>query len=81
MNYTWVDTVKQGEARARFTVADLRRNQPGNAETFSPTPHIATIRLVESKALDRKWPIFGGDVTCAYPHAPEYENEFREVPT
>ncbi len=54
LNYTWVDTVKQAEARARFTVADWWRNQPGNAETFSLTPHIATIRMVELKAIDRE---------------------------
>ncbi len=61
-NYAWVDAVKQGEARALFTVADLRRSKTDHAETSSPTPLTATVRLVELRALEKKWPTFGGDV-------------------
>ena len=29
------------------------------------------MKIMELKALDRGWPMFNGDVTCAYPHAAE----------
>ncbi len=71
MIYAWVDTAKRGEARARFTFADLRRKNKGNAEMLRPTPHTATIRLVELQAIEKKWFMFGGHVTCARPRAQE----------
>ena len=73
IGYTWVDTVKNGEARSRFTVADLKRNAPSRPDTFSPTPSPVSLAILELMALHKVHPIISGDVTCAYPHAPETE--------
>ena len=53
-------------------MADLRSKTDRNdVDMFCTTPSPVSLKIMELKALDRKWPMFNGDVTCAYPHAEE----------
>ena len=82
-HFTWVETVKDGGAKARFTVADVK-TEKGIAgfrgDCFSPTPSAAAGRIFEAYALKTGNWTQTGDVIAAYPHAAETEECYVRCP-
>jgi hypothetical protein len=53
LNFVWVETIKEGCAKARWTVADVRGKETRD-DVFSPTPSRLANRLFDVRALLRK---------------------------
>ena len=70
-NYKWVDEVKRGVYRSRFTCADIKKKYSKQeleeeTNTFAPTPYEESHILLELKCLQNGWHTRSGDVRCAY---------------
>ncbi|CAE7253040.1 unnamed protein product [Symbiodinium sp. CCMP2592] len=64
-NFTWVDEIKRGVYRSRFTCADITKKYSKEelaekTNTFAPTPYV-----LELKCLLNGWHSHSGDVRCA----------------
>ena len=61
--HTWVDKPE----KSRSTCADVKRaGESADCETFSPTPHPASHRLLETKALRQRWNTRSADLVSAF---------------
>ena len=70
-HYKWVDEIKRGAYRSRFTSADIKRKYTREeleeeTNTFAPTPYEESHVLLELKCLQEGWHTRSGDVRCAY---------------
>lgn len=70
-HYKWVDEIKRGMYRSRFTCADIKRKYSPEelaeeTNTFAPTPYEESHVLFELKCLCNGWNSRSGDVRCAY---------------
>ena len=82
MPHTWVDKMKDGVAKSRFTIADLKARSPdaNPAELFSPTPTQLSTAIFETTLIKRGLMSISADVVSAYPHAEEKETIFVRIP-
>ena len=70
-HYKWVDEIKRGVYRSRFTCADVksrysREELADETNTFAPTPYEESHVLFELKCLVKGWNSCSADVRCAY---------------
>ena len=70
-NFKWVDEIKRGAYRSRFTCADIKNKYSKEelaeeTNTFAPTPYEESHILLELKCLANGWHSRSGDVRCAY---------------
>ena len=70
-HYKWVDEIKRGVYRSRFTCADVksrysREELADETNTFAPTPYEESHVLFEIKCLVKGWNSRSADVRCAY---------------
>ena len=70
-HYKWVDEIKRGVYRSRFTCADVksrysREELADETNTFAPTPYEESHVLFELKCLVKGWNSRSADVRCAY---------------
>ena len=70
-NFKWVDEIKRGVYRSRFTCADIKKKYSKEelaeeTNTFAPTPYEESHILLELKCLRNGWHSRSGDVRCAY---------------
>ena len=70
-HYKWVDEIKRGVYRSRFTCADVksrysREEVADETNTFAPTPYEESHVLFELKCLVKGWNSRSADVRCAY---------------
>ena len=70
-NFKWVDEIKRGVYRSRFTCADIKKKYSKEelaeeTNTFAPTPYEESHVLLELKCLAKGWHTRSGDVRCAY---------------
>jgi hypothetical protein len=79
LNFVWVETIKEGCAKARWTVADVRGKETRD-DVFSPTPSLLANRLFDVRALLRKENCVSADVVSAFPHAEEKEDVWVRAP-
>jgi hypothetical protein len=79
LNFVWVETIKDGCAKARWTVADVRGKETRD-DVFSPTPSLLANRLFDVRALLRKENCVSADVVSAFPHAQENEDVWVRAP-
>ena len=79
LGFTWVDMVKEGCAKTRWTVADLKSKGIRN-DVFSPTPSSMANGLLEFRAIQRGDPIISAELVSAFPHAAEAEDIYVQAP-
>ncbi|CAE7691018.1 unnamed protein product [Symbiodinium sp. CCMP2456] len=70
-NFKWVDEIKRGVYRSRFTCADIKKKYSKEelaeeTNTFAPTPYEESHILLELKCLVNGWHSRSGDVRRAY---------------
>ena len=70
-NFKWVDEIKRGVYRSRFTCADIKKKcskeeLAEETNTFAPTPYEESHILLELKCFRNGWHSRSGDVRCAY---------------
>lgn len=70
-HFKWVDEIKRGAYRSRFTCADMKRKYTREelaeeTNTFAPTPYEESHVLLELKCLQNGWNTRSADVRCAY---------------
>ena len=72
-NHVWVDKKSHGVAKSRLTCADVKQKQnpqerlsSEGTSNFCPTPHPASLKLLEVYSLLHKYPRVKADLTSAF---------------
>jgi hypothetical protein len=80
--FKWVDKMKDGSAKSRITVADLKSKSPETelVDIFAPTPSSLASNIFEAATLRRGLVSWSADVVSAFPHAGESELCYMRVP-
>jgi hypothetical protein len=66
-NGVWVDKAKPEGIKSRFTCADIKpKGAKGDHNTFMPTPHSVSHKILELKALKNNWCVKTADIVSAF---------------